>query len=123
MAERVRPLRVLIVEDEPLLAADLRSLIEDAGHAVVGVAADVADALAKAEALDPDTVTLDLRLRGGESGLDVAEGLRGRGAKIVFLTSYNDAETLDRMRRHAPAAVLTKPVAEHELHAALAAAG
>jgi CheY-like chemotaxis protein len=80
--------RVLIVEDEILLAMELQSIIEDAGHQVVGHALDSRAACRMVEELHPDVVLLDVNLRDGPTGIEVADRIKGRSdLAVVFVTA------------------------------------
>lgn len=82
------PLRVLIVEDEVMLAMAMEDLLEDAGHVVVGTATSKKDAIAVADATRPDLVFIDIHLLDGATGLDVAEHLRAsEDTMVVFMTA------------------------------------
>ena len=70
------PLRVLIVEDEVMLAMAMEDLVADAGHVVVGTVASKKDAIAVADATCPDLVFVDVHLLDGPTGLEIAEHLR-----------------------------------------------
>ncbi len=89
MIKRAAPLRVLIVEDEALLAMDLEALVEDTGHAVIAEASCLLDVAALTESLDPAIAFVDVQLAKGSSGLDVARliGQRWPGTIIVFVTA------------------------------------
>lgn len=84
-----RPLSILIVEDEALLAMDLQLLMEDLGHIVVADAASLFDVQAMNDNLQPDLALVDIQLAQGTSGLDVCRLLRRRWANtlVVFVTS------------------------------------
>ena len=84
-----RPLAVLVVEDEALLAMDIEAMIEDAGHCVVAEGASLHDVVALADTLRPDLAFVDLNLARGTSGLDVCALIRVRwpDTMIVFLTA------------------------------------
>ncbi|RUZ28496.1 response regulator, partial [Mesorhizobium sp. M7A.F.Ca.CA.001.15.1.1] len=69
----IEPLKVLIIEDEALLAMELESLVEDAGHSVVGWATSSTEAMAMADATEADIVFVDIHLSDGPSGIDVAK--------------------------------------------------
>ncbi len=71
-------MRVLIVEDEALIAMALAESLEDGGHGVVGPAATMAEALALCEAAPPELAVLDIDIRGGSNGVDVARALMER---------------------------------------------
>ncbi|GJE17738.1 response regulator [Methylobacterium marchantiae] len=104
------PLRIVIVEDEALIVMQLEILIEEAGHQVVGTAASAGDAIAVARRTRPDIVFIDLQLRGGSSGLDVAKALAEEPAMtLVFLTA-NARHFSDDFA--GAAAVIAKPFSE-----------
>jgi DNA-binding NarL/FixJ family response regulator len=84
------PFTVLIVDDHPSFRASARRLLEAEGYAVVGEAADGADALARADELVPDVVLLDVALPDLD-GFEVSRRLtRGHGGPAVVLTSSRD---------------------------------
>lgn len=116
----MRPKRILIVEDERIVAMDVRGALADLGYDVVGIAASCADALAKAEALRPDLVLMDVRLDGATDGIATAALLRERHAvSIVYLTANADPTTLGRALADAPGGFLTKPFSPATLHATI----
>jgi DNA-binding NarL/FixJ family response regulator len=89
------PLRVLIVDDQPVFRRAARELLEARGYAVVGEAGCAAAALAAAEQLEPDAILLDVRL-GDQSGHEVARALtRFAPAPAVLLVSVTDHEDGD----------------------------
>ncbi len=103
-------MRVLIAEDEPLIAWMLADCLEAAGHEVVGPAATMAEALALCEgAPPPDLAVLDINLRDGSSGVDVARALLERwGVRSIFAT----AQTVDdRRARDVALGRISKPYA------------
>lgn len=84
----MQPLRVLIVEDEALLAMELESIVEDAGHSVVGWATSSAEAMKLVDQTQADVAFVDMHLTDGATGLDVAAYIRdSRSAMVVFLTA------------------------------------
>jgi CheY-like chemotaxis protein len=90
--------RILVVEDEYLIAADLAEALEELGAEVVGPVANLKAALVEVErAGDLDGATLDVTL-GQEKSFDVAAILRRRGVPFVFLTGYGDHGLPDRYR-------------------------
>ena len=75
-------------KDDAIILMQLESMLEDAGHEVVGMAMSAADAIDKALQLEPELVLLDVQLKDGSSGLDVARSLKSRSdATIVFVTA------------------------------------
>lgn len=79
-------MKILIVEDEALVAMSIESVLEDHGHEVVDIADDLASAILAATHFRPELALVDMRLAGGDSGLSVAEKLRSMGIAVVFAT-------------------------------------
>ena len=99
--DRPNPLaRILIVEDESIVAMDLAGQLRDLGHEVVGIADNAEDALRLASLCRPDLTLLDVRLKGPRDGVEVADALaRQHDAAVLYLTAYSDAETVARAAR------------------------
>ena len=107
---RTGPARILIVEDEFLIAMECEWILADAGHEVVGVAADEQQALSLAERARPDLVLMDIRLARGGDGIEVAKAIRSRcGIRSLFVSAHGERETRDRGRAADPAGWLVKP--------------
>jgi two-component system, response regulator PdtaR len=80
--------RVLVVEDEILIALELESLLQDSGHEVVGIAASSPDAVALGAELRPDIAFVDIHLADGPTGVEVARRLSGEfGVTVLFMTA------------------------------------
>lgn len=95
--------RVLIVEDEAVIALDLCDLLESWGHEVAGVVCTLGDALAAAGEGMPGVAIVDVALGIGEDGVRVAAELKRRfDCDIVFVTAWSDAGTRARMERVGP---------------------
>ena len=108
--------RILIVEDEALLSEMLRTMLEDNGLQVVGVAETAAQAIRLADETGPDFVLMDIRLRGMGDGIDAAIAIRKQqGTPVLFLSAYYDRRHEDRMRAAEPIGCLTKPVQAEQL--------
>lgn len=105
-------LRVLIVEDEVLIAMNLESMIEDSGLEVCAIASTGAEAVTFAKALHPDVVLMDVSLIGGMDGIEAARQIREAiDARIVFVTAYGSGEVLERIHSTVPdAPIVAKPV-------------
>lgn len=113
-------LRVLVVEDEMLIAAELEATLEDLGCHVVGPFARVAQALTAldADGLELDAAVLDVNVRG-EMIFPVAEALKARGVPMVFCTGYADLPNLpEPLHGHVR---LSKPCSAASLATALEA--
>lgn len=112
----VLPLRVLIVEDEPLIAMDLEMVFEDAGHEVVGTARTADHAVAMARAQAPSLVIIDLNLADGTSGVDAARRIRlFSGVAIAFASGNLDAAQREELAVFEPVAAMPKPYMPTEL--------
>ena len=83
-----KPLRILIVEDELLIALELECLLQDAGHDVVGIAACSAEALDLSAKLDPDLAFVDIHLADGPTGVEVSRRLAAEhDVTVLFMTA------------------------------------
>lgn len=108
--------RILVVEDEAIVAMDISVRLRALGYEVVGPASTGVEALEIAEASRPDLVLMDVMLRGGMDGIEAARRIRETtGAPIVYLTAYADENTLRRAKVAEPLGYLLKPFEEREL--------
>lgn len=108
--------RIIIIEDEHMLAKALSRALHDTGAEVVGMAASVEQALALVEANpDVDGALVDINLRGVRA-YSVADALAGRGVPFVFTTGYSTPMIPERYRH---VAVLQKPFGPNEIISAL----
>jgi DNA-binding response OmpR family regulator len=112
-----RRLRILIVEDEMLLAMNIEDMLLDVGHEVAGIAGRLEPALALAREGDFDVAMLDVNLAGDRS-FPVADALAERGIPFLFATGYGRAG-IEEPYRDRP--VLQKPFRAAELLAAIEA--
>lgn len=100
--------RVLIIEDEPMIAMDIDEIIREIGHTCVGIAATRSEAVAMARSSKPDIILSDIQLADGSSGIDaVADILSERAVPVVFITAY--PERLLTGERAEPTFLVTKP--------------
>ena len=112
--------RVLVVEDDALIAMDLSVSVSQLGGSVVEVAATARDAMRLVGELRPDVVLMDVRLRGEPDGVEAAQIIHMRGATpIIFVTGNSDQETLRRMAQLSSAQIILKPVLINELRDAI----
>jgi CheY-like chemotaxis protein len=110
--------RILIVEDERLIAIDLQRRLTRLGYRVVALAASGMEAIQKALALRPDLVLMDIRLQGEIDGVEAAQQIHASVAiPVVFMTAYVDEETLQRVRATSPYGCLYKPFTPHQIQA------
>lgn len=116
VAMRGAPPNILIVEDERIVALDLRVTLEHLGYRVTGIAASAAEAYAAAGTERPDLVLMDVRLHGDTDGIQTAAALRAQWqVPVVFLTANANNEMLRRALATAPAGFLAKPYDERVL--------
>ena len=107
---------VLVVEDETIVAFDIRKSVERLGYHVTGTAATGEKAVELASRFRPDLVLMDISLAGEMNGIEAALKIRTEyGAKIVFLSAFDDDKTVDRMKDIGMAGFITKPFHETEL--------
>ena len=118
-----KPLRILVVEDEAIVARDIRLQLAELGYEAVGQARHGEQALQLAERLQPDLVLMDVQLAGPMDGITAAELIRRRlGLPVVFLTAFTGDDTLDRAKLTDPFGYIVKPFTERELRTVLAMA-
>jgi CheY-like chemotaxis protein len=112
--------KVLVVEDERVVAKDLALTLEGMGYEVVGSAASRDEALAICAKTLPDIVLMDIRIKGPIDGIDTAnELLELYGLHVIYLTAHADVASIDRAKRTRPHAYLLKPVKAGELQGAI----
>ena len=112
--------RVLIVEDERVVAEDVGRSLNKLGYSVVGIVSSGEEAVKKTEELGPDLVLMDIVLKGGMDGVEAAEEIRGRfRIPVVYVTAYADDETLKRAKETEPFGYILKPFEERELYTSI----
>jgi DNA-directed RNA polymerase specialized sigma24 family protein/CheY-like chemotaxis protein len=112
---------VLIIEDEPLIALDLQSLVEELGHAVVDVARTHSEAIASIRKFRPGLILADIQLADGSSGLEAVNEILGTlEVPVVFITAYPE-RFLTGMRPE-PAFLITKPFLTETVRAVISQA-
>ncbi len=107
--------KILIVEDEFVVANDLELMLEAAGYESAGIAVSAETAMEKITKNTPDLVLLDIQLQGAMSGIDLAKQLRTRHIAFVYLSANSDQGTLQKARSTEPYGFLVKPVRHKDL--------
>jgi RNA polymerase sigma-70 factor (ECF subfamily) len=121
-ARHRKQLRVLIVEDELVIANEYERLLNELGAAPVGKASNAADAVRLADEHRPDLVLMDVRLRGTVDGITAAIGIGAKlDTRILFVTAFDDSPLRDRIAAFNGTKPLSKPLGLAELAAVLAA--
>ncbi len=113
-------LKVLIVEDEPVIAENVAVYLDNHDFEVSGIAYDSDEALEQLKTNTPDAVILDINLDSGQDGIEIA-GFINQHLRLpfLFLTSYSDKDTLTRAKTVKPAGYIVKPFNEKTLLATL----
>jgi CheY-like chemotaxis protein len=111
-----KSLRILIVEDEILIALELESLLQDAGHEVLGIAASADEAVSMGRDLGPDLAFVDIHLADGPTGIEVARQLARHGVMVLFMTANAKRIPDDFAQAHG---VIAKPYTERGVRQAL----
>ncbi len=112
--------RILVVEDESIIAADIAMSLRNLGYEVTATVASGEQAINKIEADNPDIVLMDIVLKGRMDGIDAAEQIRSRfRVPVVYLTAYADEKTLERAKVTEPFGYIMKPFQETDLRVAV----
>jgi len=116
----MNPPRILITEDEIMVARDLEERLHRFGYRVADIVDSGEEAVQKAATLHPDLVLMDIRLSGELDGIAAAAQIRSaHKTPVVFLTAHADVGTLERAGMSEPFGYIVKPFDEQALHAAL----
>lgn len=108
--------RVFIVEDEMLVARDIKSRLEKLGYQVIGTAARGDDAVSRVLSERPDLILMDINLKGDMDGIEAADRIRAEAdLPIIFCTAYSNDETLARAKVTVPYGYVLKPFDNREL--------
>ncbi len=107
--------RILVVEDERIVAMDLEDTLAELGYQVVAVVPSGEQALELAQSEAPDLVLMDIVLEGALNGVDTASRMRELDLPVVYLTAYADESTVERAKLTEPFGYLVKPFEVREL--------
>ena len=121
-SERIAPrtVQILVVEDESVIAADIKDCLENLGYAVPAVAVSGEAAIAAATSTRPDLVLMDIRLKGEMDGIQAAAQIWSRlRIPVVYSTGHSDRSTMARAKATGPFGYVLKPVEEQELYVAI----
>jgi len=113
------PARILIVEDEAIVAIDIQKTVQKLGYEVPAIAFSGEEALRKTEELHPDVVLMNIVLKGQMDGIQAAQKIYELfGIPSIFMTGYSE-ELLERLNTLQPLFYVSKPVDENLLHATI----
>jgi two-component system, OmpR family, phosphate regulon sensor histidine kinase PhoR len=112
--------KILIVEDEAIVALHEEENLKNMGYRVAGKASSGEEAIRKAEETRPDLVLMDIVLKGEMDGIETAGQIHARfNIPVIFVTAYGDEETLQRAKLTEPFGYILKPFKERDLHVAI----
>ncbi len=113
-------MKILIVEDEFIIAQSLYSTLEKFDHEVYPICSTYNEAKTFLKQEKPDVIIIDIKLKGSKSGIDLAETLNETySIPFIFLTSLTDVDLLNTLKYLNPSGILIKPYNPHELNATL----
>ncbi len=116
ISNRMPKARILLVEDEFIVAANIKLCLEQHGYPVMAIVASGEEAISRALELEPDLILMDIKLQGSLDGIEAAQEIRQRQVTpIVFMTAYTDAETFERAKQTEPAGYMLKPFENRDL--------
>lgn len=113
-------IRILVVEDEYIIAVNLQENLEALGYTVIDLASSAEESIVKATTLRPDLVLMDIRLQGEKDGIQAAEQIWNRlQIPVIYVTGHSDKSTLERAKVTFPFGYILKPVRDKELYVAI----
>ncbi len=120
MPMQTRDTRILIVEDEIVVASEIKLRLEAMGYYVIGIVNNGRDAIKKVELHEPDIILMDITLKGKMTGLEATRKISmTTDIPVIFITAHTDKSTLDSAREATSHGIFTKPFSDIELQAAI----
>ncbi|MCP4040816.1 MAG: response regulator, partial [Gammaproteobacteria bacterium] len=114
------PKRILLVEDESLIAQNEKLMLEELGYMVTGIASSGEKALRSLEEDTPDLVLMDIMLKGDMDGIEVADTIRKQhDVPVVFVTAYADEKFIQRAKLTEPFGYVVKPIDQQSLSSSI----
>lgn len=108
--------KILIVEDDSIIAFTIQNLLNQFGYETVGRVSTGEDAIEKAIELRPDLVLMDIHLKGPIDGIQAAETVYGvHNIPVIYLTAFSDDKTLERAQKTSPFGYIVKPFTDDNL--------
>ena len=112
--------RALVIEDEILIAEELKERLSRLGYSVIGTVDSADEGIAIATRELPDVVLMDIRLRGEKDGIEAAREIRQQvDLAIVYVTAYSDPLTVERVKRTEHDGFILKPFHRHDLQSTI----
>lgn len=117
LSSSITPAKILVVEDEELIALVLKNQLKKIGYQVSGIAETGPSAIQLAQEFQPDLVLMDIRLNGEMDGIEAAASITAHlDIPIIFLTALSDSRTLDRAKQVSPFNYIIKPFEVVDVH-------
>jgi CheY-like chemotaxis protein len=112
--------RILIVEDEHIVAMGIKRMLKSLRYTVTGIASSGEEAISKAESTFPDVVLMDIMLKGEIDGIEAAKEIKAKfEIPIIYLTAYSESNILERAKRTEPLGYIIKPFDENDLYSSI----
>lgn len=112
--------KILIVEDELIIAEDMKEILQELGYDVIGTACDSNEAKEILNNYEPDIALLDIQLRDGDNGINLAHYIRKNfNFPIIFITSYSDKATIERAKEVHPNGYIIKPFEKGDIFSSI----
>ncbi len=119
-AQKSETIRVLVVEDETIIAMDLQGILKQFGYEVCRVVSSGEESIRTAKRYRPDVVLMDIKLRGSMNGITAAKHIRSDlEIPVIYLTAYSDPYTMNSVNASEPEGYIYKPFEERQLRKAL----
>jgi DNA-binding LytR/AlgR family response regulator len=113
-------IKILIVEDELIIAEDIKRMLIELQYEVIGVARDIKSAMDKLAAEVPDIALVDIKLRNGDNGIELGKTIKEKfGIPIIFVTSHSDRTTLGNAKLINPDGYIVKPFEKADLYTSI----
>jgi len=120
ISQKLQVTRILIVEDEYILAVNLRENLEALGYTVVEITDSAETAFDLATELHPNVILMDIQLRGKMDGIQAAENIWNQlQIPVIYVTGHSDRSTVERATLTSPFGYVLKPIREKELYVAI----
>ncbi|WMW26366.1 response regulator [Methanolobus sediminis] len=114
--EDAKDVKILVVEDESIIALNIKKKLKSFGYTVPAMATTGEEAIKMAEITFPDLILMDVRLKGDMDGIQTAEEIRKKfDIPIIFLTAYSDDKVLERAKKTEPYGYIVKPFKANDL--------
>ena len=116
----MKKIKILIVEDEIVIAEDIKDMLSEIGYEVIGISKGMTEAINIIENHRPDLVLIDILLYNGSNGIDLARIIRDKYHKpFIFITAHSDKPTVERAKLVNPYGYLIKPFEKEDLYTSI----